>query len=797
MKLPLSWLKEYIDLEVSLEELEKKLFSSGFEVEEVVYLGKEISNCVVGQITHIEKHPDSDHLQICKLNCGSFGENIQIVTGAQNVFEGAKVPVALNNSTLAGGVKIKNGKLRGVDSFGMLCSGGELGITEEFFPNGGIDGILILPDNTEVGTDIKKVVGLDDYVFDISITANRPDCQSVYGMAREISAILGTKLRSPDVVFTEKQHSETSLNVKVLANDLCPRYIAHTVENINIAPSPVWLRQRLMMCDIQPINNIVDITNYVLLELGQPMHAFDYAKLSENEIVVRRANKGETIKTLDEKEFSLTENNLVICDGKEPVALAGIMGGLESGISENTKNIVFESAKFMRENIRKTSRSLGQSSDSSHRFEKGVDEFTTEIAMKRALNLVFSLKAGEITTIHFDIANNKNPAKQVIETKLSKINKLLGIEVPANQIENILTRLNFEVSIKGDDIIVKVPLYREDIDGYADLAEEVIRIYGFDNIKPQVLPNTKITKGGLPFEIQMKNKARNVFVAQGYSEIMTYSFFGEKDLDLLKLPKDAKERTFVPIANPLTEDNGIMKTTLVASTLAVINRNLKKGVEAGKIFEIANIFAPITLPVNDFPIETKTISIGLFGKKYNFFDIKGAIEVFAKEFKAKITFAPTTKSFFHPYQSANIMLGEDVVGFVGKIAYDITDELSLNEPIFIAEINFEKIMKNYNNSIVYKPISKFNDIKRDLALVANKATTCGEIEEVIKMSSKKISEIQLFDIYEGEQVGQNEKSLAFTITFSPKDEAITHEEVDGYVAKILKNLKEKLDVNIR
>lgn len=799
MKLPISWVKEYVDIEISMKELEEKLFSSGFEVEEVKYLGEEISNCVVGQITKIEKHPDSDHLLICKLNCGSFGKNIQIVTGANNVFEGAKVPVALNGSTLHNGIKIKNGKLRGVESNGMLCSGEELGITEDFYTNAGVNGILILPKDTKIGEDIKNVVGLNDYIFDISITANRPDCQSIYGMVREISAILKLKKDQPQLLFVESQDSEEQLSVENKAFDICPKYLASIVENVKVETSPVWLRQRLIKCDVNPINNIVDITNYILLELGQPMHAFDKEKLMGDAIIIRRAKHGEIIKTLDEKQFELNNNNLVIADAKRPVALAGIMGGFDSGVSDTTKTIVFESAKFFRDNIRKSSRALGQSSASSLRYEKGVDEYTTQLAMKRALNLISILKCGKVTNLHFNQSATENFVPQVVSTTYKKINDILGIVVPKKQVDEILNSLDFKIlpQTNNVDLIAEVPPYRSDIDGTADLAEEIIRIYGYQNIPPVMLENTKLTKGGLNQLQKDKIKAKDILKCLGFNEIVTYSFYGEKDLDLFNFSKDAPERNFIRLKNPLTEDIEIMRTILAPSMLSVINKNIKKTVLDGRFFELAKIYLPKELPLISFPIERLTLSLGVFGDDEDFFSLKGYLESFAECFNLQLTFEQESKRFLHLYRSANICINNEVIGFIGQVAYEITQELSIDKPIFLAEINFEKFLSFYSHTYNYKEVSKYLDIERDLAIVVEEKITSGEIENIIKTMGKKVSKIKLFDIYRGNQLAENHKSMAYRITFTPTETPITHEEVDNSIKKILKKLNEQLNATIR
>ena len=797
MLLPISWLKEFVDLEeITVDEIENRLFESGFEVEEKKYLGAEIENCVVGQIESLTKHPDSTHLQICILNCGEkAGQEIQIVTGAQNVFVGAKVPVALHGASLAGGIKIKNGKLRGVASNGMLCSGGELGITEDFFPNAGVDGILILPENTPLGADIKKIVGLDDWVFDISITANRPDCESIIGLAREVAAIFGKKARNVQQIFNTVE-TDKELHVEVLDTENCPLYCATVVEDVKIMPSPVWLRQRLIKCGINPINNIVDITNYVLKELGQPMHAFDFEKLAQHNLVARPARENEKIVTLDEKESTLNSKNLVIADAEKPLALAGIMGGLESGINENTKTIAFESAVFLRESVRKTSRALGIASDSSHRFEKGVNGHTTLIAMRRALNLISVLGAGKATTCHKTVGKTSFENAPIVCTS-QEINKVLGIDVPQTEIVKILKNLEFEINETGTKLECTAPPYRTDVEGVADLAEEVIRIYGYKHITPSLLETTHITKGGLNLKQQTELRAKNTLAALGFYEMVTYSFCGEKDLNLLNLAIDAVERNFVKIANPLTEDISIMKTTLVAGTLNIISKNFKKGVENGRLFEIANVYFPKEQPIVNLPLEQKNLVLGTWGQAENFFALKGYLENFADVFGLKLKFVETQKAYLHPYRSANIVLDGQAVGVMGQVAYEVLEKLDVATNVFVAELNFEKLLEKMQTSYAYKNVTKHPTIKRDIAIVVQENITSGQIEDVIFMASKKVTGVKLFDVYRGEKMPSGFKSLAYTLVFEPAEEPITHEEVDIQIKKILNRLEAMLGAELR
>lgn len=796
MKVPFSWLKEYVDIDVTAQELTEKLFSCGFEVEELIYLGAEIDRCVVGRIESMEKHPDADKLKICHLNCGEYGSDIQIVTGADNVKPGDMVPVALDGSSLHNGVKIKKGKLRGVESCGMLCSGEELGINDDWYEGAEVYGILLLQGNIPLGTDIKKVVGLDDYIFDISVTANRPDCQSVYGIAREVAAVLKKPLAPLDLEYTAASFSTCErVNVSVEAPDLCPRYIAHYVRDLKIEKSPQWLRRRLALCGLRSINNIVDITNFILLELGQPMHAFDLAKIGQNRICVRRATEGEKITTLDEKEFALTKENLVIADGSKPVALAGVMGGLNSGITQETSEVLFESAKFERANIRRTSRKLGQKSDSSARFEKGVDAYTTGIAINRALNLIETLGCGLIARDRFDLGENKTEPK-VIVTTVGKINALLGIDVPKAEICSILERLNFNVQAKKDALTVTVPAYREDVDDYPDLAEEVIRMYGYDHIEGTFLKQATVTNGGLNAEQRAEENIKKIMSAQGCSEIITYSFISPKDYELLRMEDEIPRA--IKIQNPIGEDMSLMRTTLAPSMLNTLVRNVRRGNEGARLYELANIYLPKgQQPITELPEERKTLSIGVYGADEDFYTAKGLFEALAAQAGVKFEYLPVEKPFLHPGKSASVLLDGEVVGYLGELAPDIAASLSLEICLYLGELDYAKVAAVLCSRKKYQALPKFPEIKRDLALVAEETCPCAEIEKVIREGCKYLTDVKLFDVYRGAQIGEGKKSMAFTVTFTPREKAIAPEDADGYVKRILKSLKEKLNIELR
>lgn len=803
MKAPLSWLKDYVDIDVTAKELEKKLFDCGFEVEELIDIGKDITGVVVGEVLDCQP-VEGTHLHVCKVDCGSLGVK-QICCGADNVEKGIKAPVALpgatvyatakDHVTVEGVVTIKKGKLRGIESEGMLCSGVEIGVNGDMFDGGDYCGLLLLPSSFENGADVKPLLGLDDYVFDIGVTANRPDCQSILGIAREVAAVLGKPLKEPDYTYAEVA-DDSQIKVTDLAPELCPRYIAHYVKDIKIAPSPLWMRKRLALCGLRSINNVVDITNFVLLEMGQPMHAFDLATLEGREIVVRRAEQGEKIVTLDEKEFELNPENLVICDGNKPAALAGIMGGLNSEIKENTTELLFEAAKFARDSIRKTSRSLGQHSDSSSIFEKGVNEYTTERAMKRALNLIERLDCGTVTDVCADVKTEySHDGGKTMTADADKINALLGITVPEEDMINILERLNFGVKAEGKILTLNVPPYREDIDLYPDIAEEIIRMYGYDNINGTFMPSASITNGGYNDEQKAEISLKAALVNQGLYEISTYSFYSEKDLDMLHIPADAEERKFIKIKNPIGEDLSVMRTTLAPSMLNTMVRNLRRGNTQGKLFEIAKVYIPRQLPLKDFPEEKQRLCIGYFGD-YTFFDIKGAVEAVAESLNAKFDYAPAKKSFLHPGICAEISCDGEVIGYVGRLDPEIAEELAIEKKAFVAEIDYEA-MQRHAKAFKYKPLPKFASVLRDLALVSDMGVACGAIEKEIYGACKYVTDVKCFDLYVGSQIGEGKKSMAFSVTFTPKDEPITPEACDGYVKKILNNLKFKLNVTLR
>ena len=807
MIVPLSWLKEYVDIDVTPQELETKLFDCGFEVETLTELGAEISGVVVGLVEQCEPIPDT-HLSVCQVDCGTHGK-FQICCGADNVKAGGKYPAALvgaqvyatarDHVTIEGTMKIKKGKLKGFESQGMLCSGIEIGLNEDLYPGAEYCGLLVLPDDAPVGADIKPLVGLDDWMYDISITANRPDCMSVLGIAREVAAALGKPLNMPAVDFKTDGTVLDGFKVTVEDKDLCPRYQAHYVRNVKIAQSPAWMRRRLALVGIRSISNIVDITNYVLKEIGQPMHAFDLRQLEEKQIIVRRAKQDETIVTLDEKEFKLNPNNLVICDGRKPVALAGIMGGLNSEIKDDTADVVFESAKFMRDNVRKTSRALGQHSDSSQRFEKGVDEYATQLGLKRALHLIEELGCGSVTDSAFAEAVSADPAAtRPLTVSIAKVNALLGITVPNEEILRILTNLDFAPVIDGDSLSVQIPPYREDIENAPDIAEELIRMYGYGHITPTFLAAASVTNGGRNAAQNSLLKLKRTLAAQGLYEAIHYSFYSPKDLDLLRIPQDAKERQAIRILNPISEDLSIMRTMLAPSMLNAVIRNVRRGNDAGRLFEVAKTYHSAEAHPTTEPEEREALSVGLFdGGKLSFFDGKAVLEALAEAFRLTFTYKkpedPTKYPFLHPGMSAVVSLGDEEIGWIGMLAHDLTDAEVPEHAVCLAELDLTALRPYLNKPVAFEMLPKFPVEQRDIALLVGEDVICADLEACMKRACKSLSKVQLFDVYKGKQIEAGKQSLAFSLWFRSDDHALTDKEVDQFVAKILKNLAKEFE----
>lgn len=795
MKVSLSWLKQYVDIEVSPVELCDRMIMQGFEVESMEDQSDSMRNVVVGRIEGLEKHPDADKLLICMMNVGN--ENIQIVTGASNVFVGALVPVALDDSLLPNGKTIKKGKLRGVLSQGMLCSGEELCLTEEEYPGAGVYGILILQGDPAPGTDMRQVLGKNDCIIDFKITANRPDCLSVLGIAKEVAVALDKPFRLPETVFEEKGGSIADfMDVQVLDFDLCPRYIGRVVKNIRMAPSPAWLQERLLAAGMRPISNIVDITNYVMLETGQPMHAFDLRDLQGSQIIVRRAAQEEEIITLDSKPHTLQSDMLVIADGTRPVALAGIMGGENSEIKEDTSAILFESAKFRRDSVRKTARALGIRTESSARFEKGIDIYNTEYAMNRALFLIEELDAGDIVAGVID-RREALPPVRILQVKISRINGLLGIEVPAEEMLRILSRLGIETIEKDGVLYCAIPSWREDIEGEADIAEEIIRIYGYDKITGT--PMTGPVLRGKKLEAhQYRDIVKQWLVACAMREITTYSFISEKAYGALHLPEDDARRNAVKLLNPLGEDYSVLRTQLYSSMLTVLGTNFSRSLPAARLFEVNKIYLPKSMPVTEQPLEQPALCIGCYSAGEDFYKLKGYVEGLLARFGVSADFAPGAEPFLHPGRQAAATVKGKTIAVLGQVHPDIAQGYGIEAEVYIAQLNLELLYSLAQMKVLYKPLPKYPASERDLAVVVDAAQLIGPMLSAISSAGGELlREVKLFDIYKGAQVGEGKMSVAFSLVLRADDRTLTDEETGKVFDKLVRTLEYKFGAKLR
>ncbi len=802
MKVLYSWLKEYVDIDISPKELEEKLFSVGFEVEGVEYLGENLENVVVGQITAME-HYEGTHLQICHVDCGEKGHDHLILTGADNVFVGAKVPAALVGAKLPCGLDIQPRKMVDMISYGMLCSGEEMELNAEWYPGADVNGIMILAEDAPLGMEMRDYLELDDYLFDISITANRPDCQSVVGIAREVAAALNKPFKAPDLSYTEDGTVNEDISITVVDKELCPRYLGHYIYDVKEMESPLWMKRRLIAVGHNAISAMVDITNYVLVEMGQPMHAFDLNDLEGSGIVVRRAQEGETLVTLDEKERVLNPNNLLICDKVKPVGLAGVMGGLNSGIKDTTKEVVFEAAKFLKDNVRKTSRGLGLQSDAASRFEKGIDEYTVECGMARALNLTQTLGLAKVSSSHFDVSGGASREKRVIRVETAKVNDVLGIVVPEEEMVKILTALQFEVELNDGVLTLAVPRYREDVEGYQDIAEEIIREYGYDNVIPTFLDDAKVTNGGLNSYQSKELAVKEYLCTQGYYEIQTIAMTAKTDFDMFLIPEDAKERNVVELLNPITENLSIMRTIMAPAMVKVIENNIKNGNEAVRFFEMANVYLPKALPLTEPPVEKKMLCLGTCGAEEDFFAMKETLEAFAAYNDLTFSYKRGEVPYLHPGRTAEVYCKGQKIGHFGQLRYEIIDNLNIaggkkaDTKIFIAEIDYSVLNGLFKEAIKYVPETGFKGNSRDISVLIDKKVECGTIIDAITACDALIKKVSLFDIFESEKLGADKKSMAFKIQLVSDAADVTDEMTDAVIEKVIGALGEQFGAQMR
>ena len=795
MKLNRKWLhEEFVDLShVSDKEYVEKLTVFGQKVETWERMDAEIRNVKVGKVVSIVRHENSDHMWVCQVDVGEE-EPVQIVTGAQNVHEGDLVPAALHNSYLAGGVHITKGKLRGVKSNGMLCSFAELGLTQNDLPGVFADGIWILNDeNCKVGDDINQVIGNDDTIVDFEITNNRPDCYSIIGLARESAAAFGLPMKhhEPVVHGSDAGDLYDKLDVEVPAVNLCNRYTARMVANVKIGPSPKWMRERLRANGVRPINNIVDITNYVMLEYGQPMHAFDYRYITSGKIVVREAEAGETLTTLDGVTRNLKPGMLVIADDNRAIGLAGIMGGENSEIKDDTTTVVFESANFNGTSIRQTALALGMRTDASGKFEKHLDPMMTMPAVQRACELVEMLEAGDVMDGTIDIINYVPEAK-TLPLEPAKINRLLGTDISKEQMVEYLNRL--EIPVEGDTILV--PSFRPDLNLMADVAEEIGRSFGYNEIP--TTPFKTSTQGGYSDFMKLETKAGTLCRSLGYSEIITYSFVSPTIFDQIRLPADSKLRNALRIQNPLGEDTSIMRTIALPSMLEILSRNAAYHNKAAKLYELAKIYLPVEGQV--LPEEPKMLLLGTYGEGTTFFTVKGELEAILKGLRVKKASYTAVKDnpSFHPGRCAKVTIDGVDVGFLGQVHPIVAKNYGIDFEVYCAEINFSQLFEMTLPEPTYSPLPKYPTVSRDLAVLCDEALTVAEVEEVMTAAGGKLLRgIKLFDIYRGTGVPEGKKSVAFALELRADDRTLTDTDSENVVNKILTALKDKLNVTLR
>ena len=793
MNLPMSWLNDYMDIDVEPKEYSDRLTMTGSKVEGYETMGDEITNVVTAKVLTCNPHPDSDHLSVCTVDAGT-GEILQIVCGAPNVREGIIVPAALSGATLPGGMKIKKGKLRGVESNGMLCSHDELGITVDILGYEPEYGILILSDDTPIGKDIKEIFGMNETVVEFEITSNRPDCFSIIGLARETAASFDKEFKIPERKFSENSENiSDTVSVEVLDKDKCKRYCARMVKNVKIGPSPSWMQERLRACGVRPINNIVDITNYVLLEYGQPMHAFDLRDLEDNKIIVRRANENEIIKTLDEQDRKLTENDLVIADGKRAVAIAGVMGGFNSEVKDDTTTVVFESATFDGASVRLTAQRVGLRTEASSRYEKGLDYNNTIQAVERACQLVEELNCGENVGGMIDVMGNVEE-RITLPFRPEKINKFLGTEISTDEMLKYFKAL--EIDVDMENMTVTPPSFRPDLEGEADIAEEVARFYGYDKI-PVTLLSGEATCGKKTDRQKTEDNICEVLNAQGLYEIYTYTFTSPSIFDKLNIAEDSELRNTVKITNPLGEDTSIMRTTTISSMLDILSRNYNQRNPYARLFEIGKVFIPTG---EELPDELKKVTMGMYGNDADFYDIKGVCEaLFASLNVNKVRYeAVSDNPTFHPGRCAKIKAGGKELGIIGQIHPAISRKYGLEIPVYIGELDFENLFKNANKAIKFKELPKYPALTRDIAMLVDKTVPVAEIEDVIiKAGGAILEEIKLFDVYEGKQIEEGKKSVAYSAVFRAPDRSLTGEEVQAVFDKILKKLEGRLGAQLR
>lgn len=810
MQVSIKWLKDYIDFTETPEQLADKLTMAGIPVENVVDPGEGLEKVVTGRIEKLEPHQNSDHLQICTMNVG-LAENIIIVTGAQNVAEGQVVPVAMVGAHLPNGMKISKGKLRGVASNGMLCSAQELKLDLEKLPEEQKTGIFILPSDTPVGIPTKDVLGLNDVVLEFELTANRADCFSVFGLVREIAAITGNKPHFPEIKVNEDDNTKLNdiFSVEIADPDLCSRFSTRMLKNVKIGPSPEWMQQRLEGAGIRSINNVVDVTNFVMIELGHPMHAYDYDKITGKKLIARRAIEGEELHTLDDTSRKAKGEMLVIADSEKAAGLAGIMGGFETEITDTTTTVVLESADFYGPCIRRTARACGLSSEASGRFERGVDSETTIKALDRAAQLLQEMGACTVCEGIVDVYPNPKQANYVTFTP-EQINNHLGTNIAKDVMLNIITSVGFDVTKdENDEITVKVPSWRNDVTCMADISEEIARLHGFDKIK-STLPNGVSMQGTQSAKQTFIDKVKASLSSQGLYETISFALTNEETFNKLNIPQDSPLRKAVPIMNPLSDEYPLVRTTLLSSIFDNLARNLARKNDDVALFEVGSVFFPKALPVTELPDEVVKIAGAITGRRnaqgwnqandmVDFYDAKGIIEELLANLRVtRYTVEAGTHYAMHPGKTALFKKGRDVIATVGEVHPAVLSAYGITKPVYIFELDATTVMKYMAKDLKYKALPKYPATSRDLAMLVDVDVNAADIEKAMtKAAGQNLTQITLFDVYTGKQVKEGKKSLAFSLTFQSNDKTLTDAEIDPAIEKIVTKLQKDFNANLR
>ncbi|MGD9568013.1 MAG: phenylalanine--tRNA ligase subunit beta [Sedimentibacter sp.] len=797
MLVPIKWMKQYVDINTDDKTLSDKLTLTGSHVDAVIDYTKEVVNVVTGKIVELVKHPNADKLVVTQIDINK-GAPVQIITGAKNVKEGDVVPVCLEGAVLPNGLKIGKTNFRGLPSYGMMCSYEELGFDDKVIPKEARDGIAILPPDTELGKDIKEILELDGSALEVEVTFNRPDCLNIVGMARETAATLGTKFKFPEI---EIKHAQGNINeyfnaVEIEDEELCSRFYAKVIKDIKIGSSPLWMQRTLMDAGMRPINNIVDVTNFVMLELGQPLHAYNLEALEGRKLVARRAKKDEKIVTIDQNERSLDENMLVIADGEKPACIAGVMGGYYSEINEDTRIMVLESANFNPKSIRETSKKLGMRSEASARNEKPMGYVMVELASKRACQLIEMIGAGTVVDGYLE-AGRSEYVPPVVTLRPHRVKWLLGKDIPVDDMLKYLNTLEIESTFDGEKIISKIPYFRTDIEQEADLIEEVGRIYGFENIPSQpLLGSTRV--GRKSDKRNLEDFIKTILCGMGLYEITTYSFISPKSYDNINVTEDSPLRNYVRILNPLGEDFSSMRTTLIPNMMEVVQRNSNRGVDDAKLYEVGSIFVPKDQPVQQEPLEKLKLCIGMYGN-YDFYDLKGIIEGVSSRLGITVSLKPVQdNSTFHPGRTASMMINGDCIGIFGEASMQTLLNYGLDHKVYLAELDVEKLLEYKNANWKYAALPKYPAMVRDIAVIVKDEILAGDMIEIIKAANPYLIEsVKIFDLYKGEHIEEGYKSIAFSVTYRNKERTLKDKEVENIHNKILHDLGKKFDAKLR